>query len=246
MTSVVGGTPFVGEDTFTYTVADGRGGTDTATVTVTVSAPREPAYDLLVEACQDPVDAFDDDDGGSVHEPAIDCLAALGLLQGDADGDVRPAEDVTRGQAAAIVLRLLEAAREATIGQLCPEGFDTFADTAGSVFELPIGCLAELGVVSGFPDGTYRAGLEVSRAQLASLLARAVDQLGGSLPVGDTGAFSDVSAGDPHAEAIASLAAADVLHGLGHGSFGPWQPLTRGQLASSVERLVRHLHAQAA
>ncbi len=82
------------------------------------------------------------------------------------------------------------------------------------------------GVTTGFPDGTFRPDVEVSRGQMASFLARALD-----LPPG-TATYSDVSASHTHAAAISSLATAGITNGFPDGTFRPDEPVSRGQMAS--------------
>jgi hypothetical protein len=52
-----------------------------------------------------------------------------------------------------------------------------FSDVGGSPHEGAIGAVAREGVASGYPDGTYRPGAYVTRAQMASFLARAAGLL---------------------------------------------------------------------
>jgi len=82
------------------------------------------------------------------------------------------------------------------------------------------------GVTTGFPDGTFRPDREISRGQMASFLARALD-----LPSG-TVTHRDVSGSHTHAAAISSLATAGITKGFPDGTFRPEQPVTRGQMAS--------------
>lgn len=49
-----------------------------------------------------------DDDNGSVHEDAINAIAQVGITGGDADGNFRPAGEVTRGAMAAFLARTLD------------------------------------------------------------------------------------------------------------------------------------------
>jgi acyl-homoserine-lactone acylase len=135
-------------------------------------------------------DAFRDDDG-SVHEPAIDSLAALGIVQGRRDGTFDVFGHVTRGQMAAFVARALDHADDGQLnGSFPPAGPDAFRDDDGSVHEDAIDAIAALGIVRGFPDGTYRPGAAVTRDQVATFLVRAYDV---ALEAG----FGDDDDGDP-------------------------------------------------
>lgn len=120
-------------------------------------------------------DAFRDDDG-SVHEPAIDALAALGVVQGRPDGSFDVFGTVTRGQMASFVVRTLDLLDDGELNRsFPPAGSDAFRDDDGSTHEGAIDALVALGVVQGFPDGTFRPGAPVTRDQVATFLVRALD-----------------------------------------------------------------------
>ncbi|CAN5644188.1 hypothetical protein BH20ACT2_BH20ACT2_24400 [soil metagenome] len=105
------------------------------------------------------------DVAGSVHAPAIETVAAAGVVDGYPDGTFRPGEPVTRAQMASFLTR----------GFALPESdFQPFSDAAGSVHAPSIRAVAAAGVAGGFPDGTYRPGEPVTRAQMASFLSRAL------------------------------------------------------------------------
>lgn len=117
-----------------------------------------------------PPDAFRDDDG-SVHEPAINRLAAAGIVAGTGPGTFAPGRAVTRGQLATL---LAEAAGRVT-GAPLPATQDFFADDAGSVHERGVNRIAQAGFTAGRPDGTYGPDAPLTRAQLGSFLTRALD-----------------------------------------------------------------------
>ena len=226
---------FAGEDTFTYTVSDGRGGTGTAVVTVTVQ-------DLaaLLDACGQAPDAFPDDDG-IAHEASDDCLADLGLLEGHRDGTVDAEQPISRGQLAAELWRTVQLVDGRTADELCPVGGAPFTDTPGTTFATAIACLHELTVIDGYPDGSYHPGELVDRAQVASLLLRTAAVLGAPLPDAGPITFDDVGPDSAHADAIARLSGAGILEGYDADTFGPSDGLTRGQMASALVRLLEYL-----
>jgi hypothetical protein len=117
-----------------------------------------------------PADAFHDDDG-SVHQLAINQLAAVGIVGGTGDGAYTPRAVVNRGQMA----RFLANAAAHVLGDPLPAPGDVFADDDASVFEDDINRIALAGITGGLPDGTYGAGATVNRAQMASFLARTLD-----------------------------------------------------------------------
>jgi endoglucanase len=116
-------------------------------------------------------DAFDDDHG-SVHEPAIDRLAAAGVLHGTGPRTFAPAAPVTRAQLATMVV-----AAAAFAASSLGDGPDAFDDDAGTVHERATDAAAGAGIVAGTGPRRFSPGLPLRRDQLASVLARALDLL---------------------------------------------------------------------
>jgi glycerophosphoryl diester phosphodiesterase len=182
-------------------------------------------------------------DTGTTHAAAIDCLAWLEVVHGSDASTFGTDLAVTRGQLATMVVR---------IGGLVPQLPDPtlldagFSDIEGATHQAAIEWLAALDppVLRGFPDGTFRPGEPVLRAQAASVLARwhgfltaGLDTLE-PLPASEPDHFPDVASDGTHADAIGSLTAAGLLLGRADGRFHPTAHLTRGQTASL---LARHL-----
>ena len=85
-------------------------------------------------------------------------------------------------------------------------GTDAFDDDDGSTHEDAINRVAAAGIAAGFEDGTFRPNDPVSRAQMASFLARAMELS----PVSDD-RFDDVSG--VHEGNINAIAEAGVTLG---------------------------------
>jgi hypothetical protein len=113
------------------------------------------------------------------------------------------------------------------------EPFDPFTDVRpGDVHARAIYALAAQGILVGFPDGTFRPTADITRGQVASVIARAFD-----VPRAETGPFSDVTT-HAHARAINGLAAEDIMFGYSDGTFRPNEPITRAQLSSVLARML--------
>jgi hypothetical protein len=119
---------------------------------------------------EEPPDAFDDDDG-SVHERAINQLAAAGVVKGVGERAFGPVRLVSRGQMA----RFLAGAYAQRAGAELPAGPDAFGDDDGSLFEADIDRVAAAGIAGGRAPGSYSPGTTVIRAQLATFLSRWLD-----------------------------------------------------------------------
>lgn len=132
-------------------------------------------------------------------------------------------------------------AYDAPIDEVCPEdGLPTaaFGDvSAGSVHQVAIDCLAERGIVAGKAAGRFAPADDVSRAQIATLLANLLSDAGVELPAG-ADRFDD-DEDSPHEAAINALAEAGVLSGKGD-DFDPDGTLTRGQMAALLLRALEH------
>ncbi len=102
-----------------------------------------------------------------------------------------------------------------------PEGF---------VHEPGIRWVAEQGITVGFEDNSFRPSLSVTRGQMASFIARALD-----LEEADE-TFPDVPADFVHAGAISAVAAAGITVGFPDGTFRPAESIMRGQMASFIAR----------
>ncbi len=109
-----------------------------------------------------------------------------------------------------------------------------FIDDNGNLHEANIEAIAIQGITLGcnIERTAYCPDLELNRAQMASLLARAFD-----LPPGPDG-FADVSETNVHSASISALATAGITQGCAAGAnlFCPWDPVSRAQMASFLAR----------
>ncbi len=161
---------------------------------------------------------------------AVDCLSWCGVTRGTADGRYEPAGQVTGGQMATFLVRVLQRAGVAVPS--CPP--DAFPDDNGTTHELAANQLAALGVVGNFGDGTYRPGTSVRRDQMASFVHRAY-AVGAGTPLHPLSAFADIS-GNAHEGNIQSLAGKGIVVGQDGLRYGPDAPVTRAQMAFFLTR----------
>ena len=177
---------------------------------------------LLVVALALPSSAgtFTDTDG-NLHEENIERLVDMGVAEGCDDDPPRfcPGHPIFRGQMATFLARALE---------LPPATRDHFDDDNGHIHEDNINRLAEAGVAEGVSRRRFRAGGEVTRAQMATFIAN-----GFGLDDSDEDAFGD-DAGSVHEPQIDAVAAADVAQGCAAKRFCPSASVTRAQMATFI------------
>ncbi|HWG94681.1 MAG TPA: S-layer homology domain-containing protein, partial [Mycobacteriales bacterium] len=163
----------------------------------------------------------------------IDCLAAYGFTRGVTPDRYVPLGDVTRAQMAVFVARL------ARYGGLELDTRDRgFTDLGASPQETrdAVNGLAALGVVEGTGGGRYEPAGRVTRAQMASFLARLQRSVGTAFPAGRD-AFDD-DARDVHEANINAVAAAGVVQGTTFRTYQPRASITRQQMAGFLVRYV--------
>ncbi len=112
-----------------------------------------------------------------------------------------------------------------------------FADvSAGNGHRSGIDCVVLLQVMRGRGDGTFDPSSEVTRAQVASVLAAVVERLQPGLADPPPAGFIDVTDTNVHAHGIDRLADLGIVTGREDGRFLPDAPVTRGQLAALLVR----------
>jgi hypothetical protein len=114
------------------------------------------------------------DTPGTTHEAWIELLNELGVVQGRSDGTYGPGADVTRGQMAAFLTRMIDHAHNHGLDGSQPPAPTTssFGDAKGTRFETEIEQLREAGIFLGDRDGNAKPGQAVTRGQMASFVTR--------------------------------------------------------------------------
>ncbi|MBW3612734.1 MAG: S8 family serine peptidase [Chloroflexi bacterium] len=166
------------------------------------------------------VGPFFDTDGSKFYSDIL-WIYARGITVGCADGRYCPKGLVTRAQMATFLRRALD---------LPASPRDYFTDDNHNKHESAINAMAHAGITVGCggtrfcPDGT------VTRAQMASFLARAF-----SLPSTTADYFTDDS-GNKHESRINALAASGITHGCGTTTYCPNGSVNREQMAAFIRR----------
>ncbi len=96
-------------------------------------------------------------------------------------------------------------------------------------------CLACRGIISGYADGTFRPGNNVTRGQLSKIVANAA---GFNEPVSGQ-RFTDVQPSHTFYQFIERMAARNIIGGYADGTFRPQNNATRGQISKIVANAAR-------
>lgn len=148
------------------------------------------------------------------------------IMQGYTDGTIKPEQSIKRGEAATLLGKSLGLNGETRSTRFT----DVSANVGASGY---IESLAEEGVIDGFPDGTFRPDENVTRAQMALMIAKAYDIAGQ-----DHTEFNDMTENVTGYEYINGMAAASIIDGYTDGSFRPHQTINRAEFSSFLAKTI--------
>ncbi len=151
-------------------------------------------------------------------------LLGKNIITGFPDGHFGPEQTVTRAQAAIMIGRAvgLDGTQRRTI----------FADVpVSSKASGYIASAVERGIITGFPDKTYRPDEPVTREQMAIFLAKAFE-LEQEMPL----TFTDVKESSKSYIYIKRILAEGITNGYPDGTFRPSLPLKRSEFSAFMAR----------
>lgn len=158
----------------------------------------------------------------------------VAYLYGDDNGLIRPEANITRAEVAAIIFRLLnDETREQNETRRC-----AYPDVPlDAWYRIEVATLTKMGILKGYPDGTFGGNNETTRAELATILARLSEK-----DISDEGKtkFRDIK--DHWAESeIMTIEDLGWIEGYPDGTFRPNQPITRAETATLMNRVLHRL-----
>ena len=154
-------------------------------------------------------------------EPYMKRMEELGLLQGDADGDLRPGDPITRAEFVTIINRAF-GYRSA--------GGHPFRDVPGTAWYAED---VDIGYTEGYITGTsptaFSPNLSITREEAAFILAK---NLMLEPAVGENTSFADGRSISTWSRGMVSAAAENnLISGYPDGTFRPQKSITRGEAA---------------
>lgn len=180
-----------------------------------------PSYPIQPE--QPKVDIPDDDALG------LNTTDHFAYIVGYGNGQVRPQNAITRAEVATIFFRLLtDDVREENF-----TSSNKYTDVAaGAWYNNAVSTLSAMGIITGYPDGTFRPNAYITRAEFAAIAAR-FDADGDKT----LAAFSDIA--NHWAKDEISVAYNNGwVDGYPDGTFGPQRNITRAETVTLVNRVL--------
>lgn len=180
------------------------------------------------------------DISSSPYKEAIEALAeagVIGIMGDSSDDSFRPSDSVVRAEfARMIVLGLgLHVAEGET-----PLTFRDVERPEDSLYpDDYVAVAAANGLIQGYPDGDFRPYLDITRAQLLSIIVRACDrQVPSPIQEPPESWIGLLPAGDPsHGVNIARAEYSDLLAGIDLEAFDIDGKVTRGEIAQMIWNL---------
>ena len=150
-------------------------------------------------------------------------------IVGYGNGEVRPQNNITRAEVATIFFRLMtDDVRDENLTKT-----NRYSDVAAtSWYNTAVSTLSSMGIITGYPDGTFRPNAAITRAEFAAIAARFDND-------GDKTAakFSDIATHWAKDE-ISIAYNNGWITGYPDGTFGPQRDITRAETMTLVNRVL--------
>lgn len=168
----------------------------------------------------------------NVGKDALNTTDHYQYLIGYPDGNFGPNKGMTRAEAATMFTRLLNERPvkwrhyDAGLSDIRPG--DWYANT--------VGYAVQRGIVSGYPDGSFKPNKPITRAEFAAIASRF-----DALAQGNAISFSDLAPSHWGYNAIRSAATKGWISGYPDNTFRPEQAITRAEVTAITNRMLnRH------
>jgi len=158
---------------------------------------------------------------------------------------VRPLDTLSATTAGGLVRAPAALDHLGTRVSACPDvnaGSLRFGDISATSPHRPsVACLVERGITNGVSATTFGSSRDLTRAQIASLMARGLEEAGARPPTPSRSRFTDVPGDSTHRDAIEALAAVGIVQGITASTYEPQAITTRAELAAVVARAAEYL-----
>lgn len=171
-------------------------------------------------------------DGGHVTpvSPVLNTEDHYAYIVGYPDGTVGPSREITRAEVSTIFFRMLT--DEARAANWSTD--NSFPDvSAGSWYNNAVSTLVKMGIVHGYPDGTFRPDSPVTRAELVTMSVGFFQYDAAA----DSGRFSDI-AGHWAKSDILAAAKMGFIDGYPDGTFRPDNNITRAEAVRIINNVL--------
>lgn len=157
-----------------------------------------------------------------------------GLMIGVNDREFRPSKSLTRAQAATAIVRILDLEKKNNIEQ--------FSDVKRNYWAYDSIIIAkEHKIIEGIGDNNFIPDKPISREEMATILNRIIDIENQQDHIN----FTDISNDRWSYEAIENMTSNEIYKGYPDNTFKPEKEITRGQMATLLNRVKEYVDIKA-
>jgi hypothetical protein len=152
-------------------------------------------------------------------------VAAKGIVNGYEDGTFRPENTLTRAEAA----KMIVLAAGLTVDE---SATTSFSDVKADAWYTPyIAAAAKVGIINGYPDGTFNPGGEVTRAEIVKMITLA---MGTGVADAFTTGFADDEGEQWYTSYVVCAVYDGIVNGYEDGTFRPHNSVKRSEAAKMI------------
>ncbi|MGG1634371.1 S-layer homology domain-containing protein [Paenibacillus sp. NRS-1760] len=170
---------------------------------------------------------------GHWAEASVKQAVSSEIVKGYSDGTFKPGQTVTRAEFAVMLINALK-----------PQGEGVeliFTDTAkiGAWAQKAVAQAVQAGFIKGYSDGTFRPNAEITRAEMASIIAVASGRSSETNAV--TGFVDEDKIPTWARGSVAYVKQAGIIQGKGGNTFAPQDNATRAEAVTVLLKLLAHI-----
>ncbi len=155
----------------------------------------------------------------------------ISYIIGYEDGTVRPNSEISRGEVATVFYRLLrDEMRKTNWSQ-----DNSYTDMTSNIWSnSAVSTLSKMGIISGYPDGTFRPDESITRAEFAKVAVNFFEYKVN----GYKGVFPDVPEDEWYSGYVEKASDLRLIQGYKDGTFHPDTAITRAEACALVNRML--------
>lgn len=212
---------FQGTLTVPYTAYDAQGGSCSGTVELQISNGYCPAT------------FADTASGWDWAKPSIEFLRSSGIANGYSNNTYRPGQSISRGEFTLMICRAF---------QFPTGGSSGFPDVpADSTYAGAIAAARDLGIVQG-NNGRFQPDRPITRQSAMTMICRAIEAAGQSLPAADAALLSSYADGSQVSAfarpSVAALIQMGAVRGNSASRLNPGAAISRAEMAVILHRVL--------
>ena len=211
-----------GDGTFSFTMPS-------ADVKITATFAEDPDWTEPEEPATDVSDIFLDVAPNAWYKDAVQYAYDNGLMTGVSANEFAPEQTTTRAMIVSMLARLegVESANNAG-----------FADVSNEWYATAVNWAANVGVVNGYEDSTFRPNTAITREQLAAILMNYAQYKGQDVSArADLNGYTDQPSTWAE-EAMQWAVAEELITGVTNDELQPQSSATRAQVAAILQRFL--------